>query len=295
LDKTLPQQQPKTGARQVKILALTRDKGCQLFLTEHQLTADFFEDIEHSLCQIFLIKTFFRMFDRLYLGKSVSAPEEEPYSIMFGSLKHPIRRKILRMLMEKPRSFSEMLECSGVTSSHLTYHLENLGQLVSKTDDGKYRLSTFGEAAVAIMSRIEETSTESRHTSSFPLRWKSLFVALLIGLITLAAISYAQYQSLNRVSDEYGQLSAWAIAPFTENLVTLNSTLPNATYTSSNLTSLLNPTFLNGTELEGGITMTCSGFTVYPNGTIIAYGPIVTPCHLEKLQNEALVILPDHG
>jgi hypothetical protein len=198
------------------------------------------------------------------------------------------------MLMEKPRSFSEMLEGSGVSSSHLTYHLENLGQLVSKTDDGKYRLSTFGEAAVATMSKIEEMPTEPKHLSSLPLKWKSLFVVLLIGLVSLASISYIQYQSLNRLSEEYGPLSARAITPVTPNLVTLNSTLPNATYVSPNLTSLLNPTFLNGTVLEGGIMMTCSGFIAYSNGTIVAYGPIVIPCHVEKLMNGALVIVPDY-
>jgi DNA-binding transcriptional ArsR family regulator len=139
----------------------------------------------------------------------VSAPEEEPYSTMFGSLKHPIRRKILRMLSEKPRTFSEMLEASGVSSSHLTYHLENLGQLVSKTDDGKYTLSTLGEAAVATMSRIEETPTKPKRLSSLPLKWKTLFVALSIGVVILAGISYTQYMSLNRITADYQQLLAY--------------------------------------------------------------------------------------
>jgi hypothetical protein len=156
------------------------------------------------------------------------------------------------MLMEKPRSFSEMLEYSGVSSSHLTYHLENLGQLVSKTDDGKYRLSKFGEAALATMSKIEETPKESRHFSSLPLKWKSLFVVLLIGLVTLAAVSYTQYQSLN-------------------------------------------PTFLNGKVSKGGITETLSGFIVYSNGTLVAYGPINITCHVEKLKNGVLLIVPDYN
>ena len=77
--------------------------------------------------------------------------EEETYSIMFSSLKHPARRKILRMLADKPKNFSRILEEMGISSSHLTYHLENLGELVTKMDDGKYRLSTFGKAAVMTM------------------------------------------------------------------------------------------------------------------------------------------------
>jgi DNA-binding transcriptional ArsR family regulator len=39
--------------------------------------------------------------------------EEEIYSIMFSSLKHPARRKILRMLADKPMTFSQMLEALG--------------------------------------------------------------------------------------------------------------------------------------------------------------------------------------
>ncbi|MGD0159108.1 MAG: helix-turn-helix domain-containing protein [Candidatus Bathyarchaeia archaeon] len=86
----------------------------------------------------------------------MSANDEEPYSTIFASLKHPIRRRILRMLSVKPMSFSEMLEVLGVSSSFLNYHIENLGELVGKTEDGKYKLSSFGEAAMATMMRVED-------------------------------------------------------------------------------------------------------------------------------------------
>ncbi len=134
--------------------------------------------------------------------------EEETYSTIFTSLKHPVRRKILRMLQERAKTFSEMLEALGVSSSHLTYHLENLGELVSKTPDGKYKLSTFGEAATTTMSKVEETPriTEPKHQLSVPMKWKSLFGVLMLGLIVLAAITYTQYQSLNRASADYERL-----------------------------------------------------------------------------------------
>ena len=67
--------------------------------------------------------------------------EDEIYSTMFSSLKHPVRRKILRMLGNKPMTFMQMVEELGVSTPHLTYHLENLGELVSKSDDGQYKLS----------------------------------------------------------------------------------------------------------------------------------------------------------
>jgi len=138
----------------------------------------------------------------------MSGLEEETYSTMFMSLRHPARRKILRMLAEKPRNFSEMLEDLGISSSHLTYHLESLGELVSKMEDGKYKLSTFGEAAVATMSRVEEApkTTEPKHPPSLPMKWKSFFTVLMIGLVVLAGVCYTQYKSLNQLSAEYRQL-----------------------------------------------------------------------------------------
>ncbi|MBM4401513.1 MAG: winged helix-turn-helix transcriptional regulator, partial [Crenarchaeota archaeon] len=86
----------------------------------------------------------------------MSNSEEEIYSTMFSSLKHPARRKILRMLSQKPMTFSQMLETLGVSSSHLTYHLENLGELLTKSEDGQYKLSTFGVASVNTMNIVEE-------------------------------------------------------------------------------------------------------------------------------------------
>jgi len=138
----------------------------------------------------------------------MSGLEEETYSTMFTSLRHPARRKILRMLAEKPRNFSEMLEELGISSSHLTYHLESLGELVSKMEDGRYKLSTFGEAAVATMSRVEEApkTTEPKHYPSLPMKWKSSLAVLMIGLVVLAGVCYTQYQSLNQLSAEYRQL-----------------------------------------------------------------------------------------
>jgi hypothetical protein len=163
---------------------------------------------------------------------------------------------------------------------------------VSKTDEGKYRLSTFGEVAVATMRRIEETPTEPKHRSSLPLIWKSISVALLIGVVILAGISYTQYQSLNKLSGEHGQLVTTVTNP---KQYILSSTFPNGTIISPNLVTLpLNSTFPNGTIVQTGITETCSGFTAYPNGTVVGYGPIVIPCHVEEMTNGALVIVPDY-
>lgn len=134
--------------------------------------------------------------------------EEEPYSVMFLSLSHPARRKILRMLSEKPRNFSTMLDTLGISSSHLTYHLENLGELVTKLDDGRYKLSTFGEAAVMTMRGVEEApETTSKRQFKLTLKWQSIFAVLMIGVIILAGVSFMQYVSLSQLSCNYQQIS----------------------------------------------------------------------------------------
>jgi hypothetical protein len=107
-------------------------------------------------------------------------------------------------------SFSQMLEELGVSSSHLTYHLENLGELVTKQDNGEYRLSTFGAASVDTMKIVEEAPVVVRSKYGLPmsLRWKSFFAVLVIAIVLLASMSYLQYASLNKLSSEHEQLQS---------------------------------------------------------------------------------------
>jgi DNA-binding transcriptional ArsR family regulator len=136
-----------------------------------------------------------------------NSQEEEPYSLMFSSLSHPARRKILRLLSEKPRNFSTILETLGISSSHLTYHLENLGELLIKMDDGQYKLSRLGDAAVMTMKGVEEPpETQEKHVK-VPIKWKFVFAVLMIGIIITSAVSCAQYLSYDRLSLDLQQVS----------------------------------------------------------------------------------------
>jgi hypothetical protein len=101
------------------------------------------------------------------------------------------------------------------------------------------------------MSKVEETpkATNPKHISSLVIKWKSLLAVLTIGVVILAGLSYTQYQSLNKISGEYGALQQtfdlvtkgallqteynlrygwYVLSNATENLTTLNvSTPPN--------------------------------------------------------------------
>jgi len=127
----------------------------------------------------------------------MASSEEETYSTVFASLKHPIRRKILRILSAGPESFSELQKAFNIESSHLTYHLEGLGNLLLKTEDGKYALSSLGEAAVSMMKQVEEppkTVSQLRFPSR---KWKLLLGTLLIGIVLLSTLFYLGYQGLS--------------------------------------------------------------------------------------------------
>ena len=87
--------------------------------------------------------------------------EEETYSVMFLSLKHPVRRKILRILDLRQSTFTEILQQINIESAHLSYHLESLGDLITKVDGGKYALSEIGKAAASAMKKVEEAEDQS--------------------------------------------------------------------------------------------------------------------------------------
>jgi hypothetical protein len=150
------------------------------------------------------------------------------------------------MLAEKPMTFSQMLETLGVSSSHLTYHLENLGELVSKEESGEYRLSTFGAASVDTMKIVEEApAVRSKYGLPLSLRWRSLLAVLIIAVVLLASMSYVQYASLNQVSSErdllqsrYDQLLSWSAGTddaitFLEDVVQIDLTEYDATLLSN--------------------------------------------------------------
>jgi DNA-binding transcriptional ArsR family regulator len=137
----------------------------------------------------------------------LSGSEEDTYSIIFTSLKHPIRRRILRILSDEPQTFSELQKLFMIESSHLTYHLEGLGNLLLKTQDGKYALSSLGEAAVSTMTHVEEPSKVTPHIRFPPKTWKLLMTAMLIGLILLSTLLIFEYQSSTGLSARYSSLS----------------------------------------------------------------------------------------
>jgi hypothetical protein len=147
-----------------------------------------------------------------------ATPEDEIYSIMFSSLKHPVRRKILRMLGSKPMTFMELVEELGISTPNLTYHLESLGELVLKMDNGQYRLSAFGLASVSAMRGVEDVSGAEPKRRWLPLGQRVVFGGLLIVIVVLASFTFLLYsQNLQLAGSQQAlfvenqQLLSWGV------------------------------------------------------------------------------------
>jgi len=121
--------------------------------------------------------------------------DEEVYSTIFNALRHGVRRNILRMLEEREHSFTDMEEKLGLSSSHLTYHLDSLKELITKTEIG-YKLSVFGRAAVEMMSQVE--SPPKRYNEAQGTQRKVLMVILIVGLCS-SLLGLAYYVRLNNL------------------------------------------------------------------------------------------------
>ncbi len=87
--------------------------------------------------------------------------EEDPYSVIFSSLRHPTRRFVLRNLAQgQPKRFSELQADLNVDSPSLSYHLDALQGLVTKSDEA-YSLTELGVAALNLMRRVEEPPSQN--------------------------------------------------------------------------------------------------------------------------------------
>jgi DNA-binding transcriptional ArsR family regulator len=121
--------------------------------------------------------------------------DEETYSVIFAALKHPVRRRILRMLSDEELTYTQMLTELSLDTGHLNYYLDSLGELLAKTDDGKYRLSEFGRAALGLMDGVEEPKDGMRETEKSSRRRTIKLVlipviALIIAGLILMNVSY---------------------------------------------------------------------------------------------------------
>ena len=117
----------------------------------------------------------------------MSEGKDELYSTIFSALRHGARRKILRILSKRGVSFTELLNELGLTSSHLTYHLDALGELIGK-NESIYSLSVFGKAAVDMMHNIEDPPARYLQNDANG-SYKYAFAILMTVMVVVSALT----------------------------------------------------------------------------------------------------------
>lgn len=83
----------------------------------------------------------------------MSLPTEE---IFIQAISHEIRRNILRLLMESPKSFTDLLSFFDISSSKLTYHLKHIQGFVEKDEHQYYTITDLGKRALNVLNSIKE-------------------------------------------------------------------------------------------------------------------------------------------
>jgi hypothetical protein len=145
---------------------------------------------------------------------------------------------------------------SRVSTPHLTYHLESLSELVSKTDGGHYKLSSFGQAAVTAMKGVEDVNeVEPKKNRLVTPKWRTLSVVLLVSVLLLSGVGAYEFVSISQLSSSqhllqvenqrllsYG-LGADKVASFLQNVTKID--------TSNYTLSLLSNTMQWRTDFGG--------------------------------------------
>jgi hypothetical protein len=113
------------------------------------------------------------------------------------------------MLQDNELAFSQILETLSMDSGHLSYHLEGLGDLVTRSPEGKYRLSSFGLAAVKLMSGVEEhhPSRVSKSRSRVDMALKVFSLLLAVALLSMSVFA------LNLTTQTEGELASVSAIP----------------------------------------------------------------------------------
>jgi DNA-binding transcriptional ArsR family regulator len=114
--------------------------------------------------------------------------EEVDWSSLHKILGDITRRSVLELLAEKEAlSYTEIMTLLQVTNTgRLNYHLKALGGLISKDDQGRYRLTERGQLAVNLLHTFPERVTLEKKQKS-ALKIAMAAVLILVGILLVSS------------------------------------------------------------------------------------------------------------
>jgi len=135
---------------------------------------------------------------------------------LFEALGHPTRVRILHLLADSPRSFSELKSALGIESSgQLQFHLGKLKGLVRTTDASDYALTDEGREALRITTVEPARTEEQLKRLRKRLRLFAIIVLVLVVACTAAYYAYSHGYSEYAVAAKSLQVSGFRITNFT--------------------------------------------------------------------------------
>ena len=87
----------------------------------------------------------------------MSIPSEK---VIIQAIAHNIRREALRIIVNQPQTFTDLLNYFNISSGKLTYHLNQIKGFVSKNEENKYTITPLGKRALEILEIINSEITE---------------------------------------------------------------------------------------------------------------------------------------
>lgn len=138
--------------------------------------------------------------------------EEDTYNIIFTSLKHPLRRKILRLLNDYPMTYTEILNQFELETGVLNYHLDSLRELLNKSEGNRYRLSDLGKAANSLVANVEEPVKKKLEGARLFGGRVKLSQLLAFALVLLLSSNLAWGYSYSQVENSRSQSMSWVLS-----------------------------------------------------------------------------------
>jgi hypothetical protein len=140
--------------------------------------------------------------------------DEVDWSSLHRILSDSTRRSVLELLSEKQTlSYTDIMTLLRITNTgRLNYHLKTLGNLVSKDDDGRYRLTERGQLAVSLLKTFPERAPEEKTLSM--LKVTVAIVLILVGILLISSFSIALLGlsgTTSVSSSEHASMSSLAI------------------------------------------------------------------------------------
>ena len=116
-------------------------------------------------------------------------------------LKDETRRKIIFLLSEKePLSYTELMnELGFVSTGMLNYHLKILGDLLTKTEDGQYKLTEKGTLASRLLQEFPEGNSFKQKPKWERKFWKAAGTIAVASVLIHFAAFFLGYIELNRL------------------------------------------------------------------------------------------------